>query len=280
MCLLNKYICQLFWLMFFRTCSLSTQRHVWTSALNCTAVQWQKLASWTCSSSTNSPSATPGPLSMAVRMMRSNSSGSLSRFPLHKSCQVLNVSMSILPFLFSSLDPWRLFLNFNICSRLISNTLFLIVWFCFHFLNSLSRYSPLHNLPPPPYAGPAYPAVLLLTADHDDRVVPLHTLKYCAALQHGVGSSPAQRQPLMVRVDTRSGHGAGKPTSKAILEDTHIFSFVAETLGLSWKDWAGWEESEACIEKYRGWLHSIFCMRLHICWLLKKKKVKSGRRRY
>uniref|UniRef100_A0A8C3AYJ7 Prolyl endopeptidase n=1 Tax=Cyclopterus lumpus TaxID=8103 RepID=A0A8C3AYJ7_CYCLU len=98
----------------------------------------------------------------------------------------------------------------------------------------LIKYSPLHNLPPAPYSGPPYPAVLLLTADHDDRVVPLHTLKYCAALQHGVGSSPVQRQPLMVRVDTRSGHGAGKPTAKAILEDTHIFSFIAETLGLSW----------------------------------------------
>lgn len=103
-------------------------------------------------------------------------------------------------------------------------------------LPSSPRYSPLHNLPPPPYSGPPYPAVLLLTADHDDRVVPLHTLKYCAALQRGVGSSPQQRQPLMVRVDTRSGHGAGKPTSKVILEDTDIFSFVAETLGLSWRD--------------------------------------------
>uniref|UniRef100_A0A7N9AQS8 Prolyl endopeptidase n=1 Tax=Mastacembelus armatus TaxID=205130 RepID=A0A7N9AQS8_9TELE len=100
----------------------------------------------------------------------------------------------------------------------------------------LIKYSPLHNLPKPPYSGPPYPAVLLLTADHDDRVVPLHTLKYCAALQYVVGSSPVQRQPLMVRVDTRSGHGAGKPTAKAILEDTHIFSFIAETLGLSWKD--------------------------------------------
>ncbi|XP_042362208.1 prolyl endopeptidase-like [Plectropomus leopardus] len=102
--------------------------------------------------------------------------------------------------------------------------------------NWLIKYSPLHNLPQPPYSGPPYPAVLLLTADHDDRVVPLHTLKYCAALQHGVGSSSVQRQPLMVRVDIRSGHGAGKPTSKAILEDTHIFSFIAETLGLSWND--------------------------------------------
>ncbi|XP_017294175.1 prolyl endopeptidase-like [Kryptolebias marmoratus] len=100
----------------------------------------------------------------------------------------------------------------------------------------LIKYSPLQNLPPPPYSGPPYPAVLLLTADHDDRVVPLHTLKFCATLQFGVGCSPQQLQPLMVRVDTCSGHGAGKPTAKAILEDTHIFSFIAETLGLSWKD--------------------------------------------
>ncbi|XP_056154379.1 prolyl endopeptidase-like [Lampris incognitus] len=100
----------------------------------------------------------------------------------------------------------------------------------------LIKYSPLHNLPPAPYTGPPYPAILLLTADHDDRVVPLHTLKYCATLQHGAGSSPTQRQPLMVRVDTRSGHGAGKPTAKTILEDTHIFAFIAETLGLSWRE--------------------------------------------
>ncbi|XP_023687820.1 prolyl endopeptidase-like [Paramormyrops kingsleyae] len=100
----------------------------------------------------------------------------------------------------------------------------------------LIEYSPLHNLPPAPYQGLPYPAMLLLTADHDDRVVPLHTLKYCATLQYSVGNSPVQTQPLMVRVDTRSGHGAGKPTAKAILEYTHIFSFIAQTLGLSWKE--------------------------------------------
>lgn len=100
----------------------------------------------------------------------------------------------------------------------------------------LIKYSPLHNLPQCPRDGPAYPAMLLLTADHDDRVVPLHTLKYVATLQYGVGRCPGQTQPLMVRVDTRSGHGAGKPTAKAILEDTHIFSFIAQTLGLSWKE--------------------------------------------
>uniref|UniRef100_A0A8B9JPS7 Prolyl endopeptidase n=1 Tax=Astyanax mexicanus TaxID=7994 RepID=A0A8B9JPS7_ASTMX len=100
----------------------------------------------------------------------------------------------------------------------------------------LIKYSPLHNLPKPDSEGPPYPAMLLLTADHDDRVVPLHTLKYTATLQHGVGRRPDQNQPLLVRVDTRSGHGAGKPTAKAILEDTHIFSFIAQTLGLRWRD--------------------------------------------
>ncbi|KTG33395.1 hypothetical protein cypCar_00019714 [Cyprinus carpio] len=98
------------------------------------------------------------------------------------------------------------------------------------------KYSPLHNLPQTPQDGTPYPAMLLLTADHDDRVVPLHTLKYVATLQHGMGRSPGQTQPLLVRVDTRSGHGAGKPTAKAILEDTHIFSFIAETLKLSWRE--------------------------------------------
>uniref|UniRef100_A0A8C1TRL4 Prolyl endopeptidase n=2 Tax=Cyprinus carpio TaxID=7962 RepID=A0A8C1TRL4_CYPCA len=100
----------------------------------------------------------------------------------------------------------------------------------------LIKYSPLHNLPQIPREGTPYPAMLLLTADHDDRVVPLHTLKYVATLQHGVGRNPGQTQPLLVRVDTRSGHGAGKPTAKAILEDTHIFSFVAQTLNLSWRE--------------------------------------------
>ncbi|XP_006631358.2 prolyl endopeptidase-like [Lepisosteus oculatus] len=100
----------------------------------------------------------------------------------------------------------------------------------------LIKYSPLHNLPQAPTDSLQYPAMLLLTADHDDRVVPLHSLKYIATLQRGVGANPKQRQPLLIRIDTKSGHGAGKPTAKAILEDTHIFSFIAETLGLSWRD--------------------------------------------
>ncbi|XP_041096417.1 prolyl endopeptidase, partial [Polyodon spathula] len=100
----------------------------------------------------------------------------------------------------------------------------------------LIKYSPLHNLPLPTDPAPPYPAMLLLTGDHDDRVVPLHSLKYTATLQHCVGRRPGQRQPLLIRIDTKSGHGAGKPTAKAIQEEAHIFSFIAETLGLSWRD--------------------------------------------
>uniref|UniRef100_A0A8C4SY62 Prolyl endopeptidase n=1 Tax=Erpetoichthys calabaricus TaxID=27687 RepID=A0A8C4SY62_ERPCA len=98
----------------------------------------------------------------------------------------------------------------------------------------LIKYSPLHNIPKTPHAP--YPAMLLLTADHDDRVVPLHSLKYIATLQHYVGNHPEQKKPLLIRIDTKSGHGAGKPTAKVIEEESHIFSFIAETLRLSWRD--------------------------------------------
>lgn len=101
--------------------------------------------------------------------------------------------------------------------------------------NYLFRYSPLHNIHVPPQEV-QYPAVLLLTADHDDRVVPLHSLKYIATLQHIVGRSPSQKKPLMIRIDVKSGHGAGKPTSKIIQEESDIFTFVAKTMNLKWLD--------------------------------------------
>lgn len=69
---------------------------------------------------------------------------------------------------------------------------------------SSRRYSPLHNVDP---AKAPYPPTMLLTADHDDRVVPLHSFKHIAELQHQLPTNP---NPLLIRIDTKSGHGAGK----------------------------------------------------------------------
>merc|ERR1712037_366059 len=98
---------------------------------------------------------------------------------------------------------------------------------------NLLGISPLHNIKA--VEGVQHPATLIMTGDHDDMVVPSHSLKYCATLQNILGVNQGQTQPLMMRVDTKSGHGAGKPTSKSIEEYTDIFCFLVKSLGLQYK---------------------------------------------
>jgi prolyl oligopeptidase len=90
--------------------------------------------------------------------------------------------------------------------------------------DTLIQYSPLHNIRP----GTAYPAVLVTTADHDDRVVPAHSFKYAATLQ----AAQAGDAPILIRIEIRAGHGAGKPTSKQIEDVTDKWAFLVRTLGI------------------------------------------------
>lgn len=86
----------------------------------------------------------------------------------------------------------------------------------------LRKYSPLHNI----RAGVKYPPVLITTADHDDRVMPGHSLKYAATLQQAQGGTA----PILIRIETRAGHGAGTPTSKLIDEWTDRLTFLHSVL--------------------------------------------------
>lgn len=89
----------------------------------------------------------------------------------------------------------------------------------------LIKYSPLHNI-----KKTNYPATLILTGDHDDRVVPAHSFKFAATLQeNATGENPA-----LIRVDVNAGHGAGKPTSKQIDEFSDMWSFVFYNLGITY----------------------------------------------
>jgi prolyl oligopeptidase len=92
-----------------------------------------------------------------------------------------------------------------------------------HF-DFLYKYSPLHNIE----QGTAYPPILVTTADTDDRVVPLHGKKFVAALQ----AADAGLNPILLRVETKAGHGKGKPTSKIIEESADIYAFLFKVLGI------------------------------------------------
>lgn len=89
---------------------------------------------------------------------------------------------------------------------------------------ALIKYSPLHTI----RSGKPYPAIMVTTGDHDDRVVPAHSFKYTAQLQ-ATDTGPA---PKLIRIETQAGHGAGKPTSKIIEERADMLAFIAHTFGM------------------------------------------------
>ncbi|KAH8916303.1 hypothetical protein BT69DRAFT_1355803 [Atractiella rhizophila] len=93
--------------------------------------------------------------------------------------------------------------------------------------DNLIKYSPLHNV----NKEQVYPSILITTADHDDRVVPAHSLKMISTLQHDRAANP---NPLLVRLELSAGHGAGKPTEKVIQEALDKYTFLAHTLQRKW----------------------------------------------
>ncbi|KAL3077291.1 hypothetical protein niasHS_013280 [Heterodera schachtii] len=98
------------------------------------------------------------------------------------------------------------------------------------------RYSPLHCLRLT--NGVNWPATLLMSADHDDRVVPLHTLKYVAQLYHLLRTEAKgwQQRPVLARIEKKAGHGAGKPTTKTIAELVDLYCFLQRVLKLKWEE--------------------------------------------
>lgn len=90
---------------------------------------------------------------------------------------------------------------------------------------AIRAYSPLHNIKP----GVAYPATLITTGDHDDRVFPAHSFKFAAAMQ----AANPKGKPQLIRIDVRAGHGQGKPTAKQIAETADVYSFILNAFGLA-----------------------------------------------
>ena len=89
------------------------------------------------------------------------------------------------------------------------------------------KYSPLHNI----REGVKYPATLVTTADHDDRVVPAHSFKFAATMQH----AQAGDAPILIRIESKAGHGAGKPTSKRIDEAADTYAFLFANTGTKYR---------------------------------------------
>ena len=89
---------------------------------------------------------------------------------------------------------------------------------------ALYAYSPLHNIK----AGTKYPPTLITTADHDDRVWPGHSFKFTATMQ----AAQAGPAPILIRIETKAGHGAGKPTTKVIEESVDKWGFLVRVLNM------------------------------------------------
>ena len=94
--------------------------------------------------------------------------------------------------------------------------------------NYIYKYSPLHNI----REGVKYPATLVTTADHDDRVVPAHSFKYAAQMQY----AQAGDAPILIRIESKAGHGAGKPTSKRIEEAADCYAFLFQNVGVAYRE--------------------------------------------
>jgi prolyl oligopeptidase len=94
------------------------------------------------------------------------------------------------------------------------------------------KYSPLHTVK----KGKEFPALLLTTGDHDDRVVPAHSFKYIAEVQHQLGKEEYQKNPLVVRIEVKAGHGHGKPMDKIIAESADTYAFIAKYTGAQWRN--------------------------------------------
>jgi prolyl oligopeptidase len=90
---------------------------------------------------------------------------------------------------------------------------------------ALLAYSPYHNV----RSNIDYPATLILTGDHDDRVFPAHSFKFAAAMQN----ADPHGKPILIRIDLRAGHGAGKPVSKRVEETADIYAFMRNAMGLA-----------------------------------------------
>jgi prolyl oligopeptidase len=91
--------------------------------------------------------------------------------------------------------------------------------------NYILKYSPVQNVK----EGIKYPATLITTGDHDDRVVPAHSFKFAAQMQ----SKQAGTNPVLIRIETKAGHGAGTPVSKSIEQYADIFSFTLWNMGIN-----------------------------------------------